>query len=414
VLPDGVALVTVTPSTRDPRQRTDGASLIAYEVAGLSAVRASEWDSLLAPGSAALSHAYLAAWERVELAGLRSAPVLARRPDGVLAAACPGYSYRLDLVGVRLPAAARVLGVARRAWPAFLCALTYELGTPAPLTRPFLIADEAQRASVVRALVTAAIQAGERGGARFLVVQNFTSREGPAAEQLRRLGFAVVPIFPTAVVDLPFGSFDDYLGAMRAQYRRRARQTMRRSAELRVERLTDFEGVADDLARLWRLVFERAREVRREILTPEYFRAISRLESSSVILTRRPDHSIASFALLLADHPWLSFLQCGFDREAGRSEGAYFRLLYEIVRAGIEGGYQQVELGITTLAPKLDVGGVPVPLFAWVKHRNPVIQRAMRAWANGPMRPTQLEPRHVFKEPPRSPAELVAQRGLPG
>jgi hypothetical protein len=84
------------------------------------------------------------------------------------------------------------------------------------------------------------------------------------------------------------------------------------------------------------------------------------------------------------------------------------------VRLGIEGGYHQIDLGLTTVEPKLDVGGVPVPLFAWVRHRNPVVQRLLRAFANGPMRPQRLEPRRVFKEPPRSAADLVARRALPG
>ncbi|MGE5617397.1 MAG: GNAT family N-acetyltransferase, partial [Candidatus Woesearchaeota archaeon] len=138
------------------------------------------------------------------------------------------------------------------------------------------------------------------------------------------------------------------------------------------------------------------------------------IEGVSVLLARHRDGSIAAFALLLDDRPWLSFLQCGFDEEAARREGAYFRLLYEIVRLGIEDGFQQVDLGVTTLQPKLDVGGVPVPLFAWVKHRNPLVQRLLRALANGPMAPPELEPRNVFKEPQPSAAELVAQRGLPG
>ena len=75
-------------------------------------------------------------------------------------------------------------------------------------------------------------------------MQNFTSLAGPAADELRRLGFAGVPIMPTAVVDVSFGSFDEYLSGMRAPYRRRARQTMKRSAELRIEHVDEFAALA--------------------------------------------------------------------------------------------------------------------------------------------------------------------------
>jgi predicted N-acyltransferase len=406
---------TQTFSRERAKPRSPRGGFSARTVDSLEAIPPGEWDALLRPASGPLSHGYLTAWEKSELAGLRSCPAVAYEPGSTQPmAACPGYFYELDLVGVRWPSAGGPLHVIRRAWPGFACPLTYELGSPTPLTNPFLVADQSLRGAAVKALITAAMEEGRRSGAQFLMVQNFASRTSPAQEELRRLGFAKVPTPPTAVVDLPFDSFEDYLGAMRAQYRRRARQTIKRSAGLRVEHLSDFSALADELAYLWRLIFDRAQEIKREILTPEYFRAVSALENSSVLLTRRDDGSIASFALLLADHPWLSFLQCGFDEPAGRAEGAYFRLLYEIIRVGIEGGFQQVELGLTTLQPKLDVGGVPVMLYAWVKHRNPVIQRLLQWLANGPMRPTELEPRRVFKTAPPSAEELVARRRLLG
>jgi predicted N-acyltransferase len=388
-------------------------SLTAKSVEGLQSIPAAEWDALLTPASGALCHDYLIAWEKSELTGLRSCPTIAYAEGGAQpVAACPGYFYELDILGVRFPAMASVLETVRKLWPKLLYARTYELGSPTPLTNPFLTADPGLRPMAVKALIGAALEEGDRSDAQFVLVQNFTSRNGPAGEQLRELGFVAVPMLPTAVVDLRYDSFEDYLGSMRAQYRRRARQALKRSQDLTVEHRDSFAELADELAHLWRLIYQRAGEVKREILTPEFFRAASDVESTSVVLTRRADGSIASFALLLADRPYLTFLHTGFDESAGRSEGAYFRLLYEIVRLGIEGGYEQVELGMTTLEPKLDVGAIPVPLFAWLKHSNPLIQRSLSVLANRLMTPDGFEPRRVFKEPPSDAGELVARRGL--
>jgi hypothetical protein len=380
---------------------------------GLAQVPAGDWDRLLSAGSSALSHGFLRAWERCELSGLRSRPVLAfeagsSRPLG----ACPGYFYDLDVVGVRVPSLVKALGVVRRFRPAFMTVRTYELGSPTPLTNPFLVTSGVAREVVVPQLVERALQEAEAAGAQFVLVQNMASLHGPAAQTLMPLGFAGIPILPTAVVDLPYKSFDEYLSAMRAQYRRRANQTLKRSAELRVEHVRSFGPLAEQLASLWLLIYKRAKEIRREILTPGFFRAAAELDDASVLLLRRPDGTVASFALLLDDRPWLSFLQCGFDADAGRSEGAYFRLLYEIIRLGIEGGFEQVDLGVTTLAPKLDVGGVPVPLYGLVKHRNSLVQSVVRRLANGPLGPEQVEARHVFKEAPPTASDLVARRGL--
>lgn len=389
----------------------DAGSLVGRPLAGLDQVDPATWDRLVPPGNAALRHHYLRAWEHAELAGLRSSPLVACEPgSGLPVAACPGYWYDLDLPGTRVPRAAPFLRAVRGAWPRFLMARTYELGSPTPLTNPFMVLDRTRRESAVRTLGETALAAAEDHRAQFVLVQNLPSLDVPAAQALLPLGFLGVPILPTVVVDLPYASFDEYLGAMRSQYRRRAHQTLRRSEGLRVEHRRHFADLSGELAHLWRLIYDRATELRREVLTPAYFRAMSDVEESSVLLLRRSDGSVASFGLLLADPPWLSFLYCGFDAAAGREEGAYFRLLYEIIRTAIDGGFRHAELGVTTVGPKLDVGGVPVPLFALLKHRSTLLHRAIGAFATGPVSPDDVRPRRVFKEAPPTAAELVAMR----
>lgn len=401
-----------TTAHRPSEHRTPSGGVRARASESLASVGEEDWDQLVGAGKGALTYGYLCAWERAELAGLRSRPVLAFA-DGADSpvAACPGYFYDLDLPTVRMPQGNVVIDWIRRAFPHFLVSRTYELGSPTPLTNPFLVADTQSRPEAVRQLIEAGLEEAERGAAQFTLVQNFASKRTPAGQVLAELGFAGVPMMPTAVISLPYESFEDYLGAMRAQYRRRAKQAMKRSRHLVVEHVRDFADQAAELARLWRAIYDRATELRREVLTPEFFRAMAGVDEASVLLLRREDGSIASFALLLDDRPWLSFLQCGFE-EAGRQEGAYFRLLYEIVRHGIQQGYEQIDLGITTLAPKLDVGAVPVPLFAWVKHRNPLVQATLRVVAQGPLRPEDVQARRVFKEPPATSDEIVASRRL--
>jgi hypothetical protein len=407
------SLTQRTPVIREAGTRPDcPRGLARRAVTELSRVPAGQWDGLINAGSGALRYGFLRAWEESELRGLRSSPVLAFAEGSDLpAAACPGYFYDLDIPTVRAPQLTGVVNQIRRLRSGLLYARTYELGSPTPLTNPFLAADPALRPAAVPSLIEAGVEVAGAQRAEFMLVQNFASRSGPAAEELRRRNFAPVPIPPTGVVNTPYGSFEEYLGAMRAQYRRRAQQALKRSASLQIEHLRDFAAEADELARLWYAIYQRAREVRREILPAAFFRSVSALPESSVLVARRADGSIAAFGLLLDDDRWLSFVQCGFEEEA-RSEGAYFRLLYEIVRVGIENGFEQVDLGITTLAPKLDVGAVPVPLWAWLKHRNPLLQRIIRNAAQGPLSPPEVPARRVFKDSPPSPSELVRARGL--
>jgi hypothetical protein len=137
--------------------------------------------------------------------------------------------------------------------------------------------------------------------------------------------------------------------------------------------------------------------VKREVLREPFFRGVAEQDDSSVLLLRREDGSIASYALLADDRPWLHFLYTGFEERAVE-EAAYFRLLYELVRHGIEQGFDSINLGLTTLPPKLDVGGVPVHLYAWLKHRQPLLHEVFTRAGAGPFAPSRVEPRNVFKD----------------
>ena len=366
---------------------------------GMRSVDPEGWDAIVAPGQAPLSHGYVSAWELAELPGLELRPLLAHEPDtGRLAAAAPAYFYDLDMATVHSPFLAGAVEALRRVLPRALIAKALEIGSSAPLVPPFLRAPGVSVHDAASAILREGIEEAERRGAHMVIVQNFEAGQPAAQQALVETGFMPIPIPPTVVVDLPFASFDEYLGAMRAQYRRRARKTIEASEHLRVEHLRGFGQLAPELARQWRLVYDRAQEVKREILGPDYFRRVAELDRASVLLLRRPDDSIASFALLLDDEPWLHFLFTGFAEEAGREESAYFRLLYEIVRVGIDGNFNRINLGITTVRPKLDVGGVPVPLCGWLYQRRPLLRRAYAALARGPFKPHRFEPRNVFKD----------------
>jgi hypothetical protein len=282
----------------------------------------------------------------------------------------------------------------RRRWPRFLVARVLELGSPCANVEPLLVAAGSDREAAARDLIGQALDCAQRDRARMIVVQDVV---GPAlAAILRAEGFVEVSAPPTVVLALRWRTFEEYLTAMRHRYRRRARCVLRDSAHLRVEPVADFGPLAGELAALWRLVYDRATETRRELLTPGFFAAAAVLPQTEALLLRRPDGTLAAFGLLLADRPWLHFLQCGFERRAGREEGAYFRLLLEIVRVGIERGFERVNLGATTLGPKLDLGGQPVPLCAWIRHRNPAVQRAFAFGAGRWFREPPVTARHVF------------------
>lgn len=382
-----------------PRRLADEGKLAVRTVAGLDMLPGEQWDRLLDAGQGALSHGHLSAWSNVQLGALRWRPIVVRRA-GELVAAAPAYFYDLDLAHMAPPVVCRIVGWLRRLFPRLALIRVYELGCAVALSDPILHDGRVDPEVAAHRILSEAAAEAERGGAALIVVQDFAADDRRYASALSEAGFASLEILPTVVLDVRFSSFDEYLRAMRAQYRRRARRILRQSGALHVEHRSQFGELAPELARLAAAVFDRATEVKREMLTERYFRAASAEPRLSLLLLRRPDGSIASFALLLDDRPWLHFLSCGFEEDAGRSEGAYFRLLYEIVRTGIDGGYAHLNFGITTLPPKLDTGGVPVRLAAWMRYHRPLLHRIGALLGARMFAGTAPRPRNVFREQP--------------
>lgn len=388
--PEGQPVPGIRPVPSHPAQVLDG----------LSRVEPICWDRLVPSGAAGLRHEFLSAWEQAELPGRVARPIVVpgARGDELLAAAA-GYHYDLDMASVSVPILPGALKLIRRVQPRFMTAHVYELGAPVARHDPLLVAPGVGVPAVAERVVAAAVREAEAAGARMLIVQDSVPEDGALAGALRSHGFDRVIALPTFVVEVRYESFDAYLQAMRSKYRRRTRCTLRESAHLRVELIDDFAPLADELARLWRLVYDRAHETKREILCPAFFRAAAKLDEAKALVLWREDGSIAIFGLLLEDGACLHFLHTGFAEEAGHSEAAYFRLLLEIVRVAIEGRFKTVDLGCTTAGPKLDIGAAPVPLTAWLRHRNPWLQKLFVTGGNGRFAPAPTPPRRVFAAP---------------
>lgn len=373
----------------------------------MGAVTREQWNRLVVPGQGPISHTFLSAWEHVILPGLQSRPLVAWDDEGqVPVAATPACFYDLDPGGLKAGAPPLPLRALRRLREDLLLLRIYELGAPAALAFPLLHEAGMSAADAARLLLPAAMDEAARAGAHVMVVQDFVAGEDGFDEVLEEAGFVPVPVLPTVMLELPFDSFDDYLAAMRAPYRRRAHRALEQSRELRVEHHHMFAPLAPELARLTRAVFDRAGEIRREILSEDYFRAASAAPDMSLLALRRSNGTIACFALLLDDGPCLQFLNCGFELTA-REDGAYFRLLYELVRLGIEKRYHRLNLGITTVPPKLDIGGVPVPLVAWIRYHRTPVQSLCAAVARRVLHHEVESPRRVFKTPPATDSAAV-------
>jgi predicted N-acyltransferase len=146
----------------------------------------------------------------------------------------------------------------------------------------------------------------------------------------------------------------------------------RAGVELKV--VKDFANLSGDLAVMWRNVYDRATEYRREILLEDFFRNMHDILGGrvAVVLAELGGKPIG-FMLLFYDDETLIPIFCGLDYRYSKQYGIYFNLFYKTIEVAAEAGMKDIDLGITTLEAKLELGALPMRLNMYMKHRNPLL-----------------------------------------
>jgi hypothetical protein len=373
----------------------------------LSAVQRQRWDAAVPPGRGGLLHAFLAPCASVLDEGQWRVFTVGEAGADTPVAVSAGVIHRVDLSAWLPPAAGRALALARRLHAGLLRPRVLELGPPcwpgAPLacTQPALA-----RACAVLVMQEAWRQVAVAGQADVLMVRDFAGARTPAESWLEAERFVKVAERPTFVASLDGRDLAGYVAAMRSPYRRRAHRylgadlTGRDSLKISVIAAEQMRQRAGEIARLCALTTARSTESRRERVGVEVIAGWAACQRARAVLIEDRAGVLLLAAVVVLDPPVLHFIRVGFDETVGRQTGVYPRLLYELVRLAAAEGCQQVDLGLTSADPKLRAGARPLPLRVWARHRNPLVQRLLRAAIprfSGA--PAEVD-RNVFREPP--------------
>ena len=166
-----------------------------------------------------------------------------------------------------------------------------------------------------------------------------------------------------------------------------------------LEILYDFSNHVPLLARLWMNAFEHASEYKREMLCEDFFESVNRhLGERSLVVLLRANGIPSGFSLVLLDGSVMIPLFCGLDYTVSRDSASYFVLLYEVMRLAIELKMRDVDFGITTLEPKLQMGGKVMTQYMYMKHTNALLNRFVPRLFDAMTPQPEIRARRVFKE----------------
>ncbi len=339
----------------------------------LGALEPTEWDGVDQGMRLAARHKFLAAVEASRINDCRYYyPVVRQKGNPVAHASIYQISTEIDMFGG--PGLRAMVRSVRRIRKKFMIMRTVECGCPVALGNTIVFRPGSDRSSVLELILRAVERIAAEEGVDAIVFRDFDDDEVPFYERvMRSWGYHKIHNLPSAHLRIRWETFDDYLRAMRSQYRYKIRARMQRFGEsgARMFVMDDFSDRAVEMARLWRNVYDQAKEYQREVIGPDFFVNVGRIRGTSALMVEINGRLVA-FSLLIDDGETLEQLYCGLDYEINRSAAVYFNMLYKIVKMAIDRGYRKVDFGITTLIPKLDVGAEAVPLYMFMKHRQRV------------------------------------------
>jgi predicted N-acyltransferase len=349
-------------------------------VDSLAQVDRGRWMALF-PGEIE-DYAYLTAVERSELDGFRWRYVLVYEGDELVAAA-PAFltDYRLETT-LSGPGR-RVAEAVRRVLPRLL---TLRLGcVGSPCTEKALVGVSPEvgpdrRAALLTALIDG-FQAAALGegcsliGLKDVVEADWRGWDAAAA------GYRAVESLPIACLDVDFPDIERYYARLSASARKDMRRKLRALDRIRIEVRAQVDDVIDRIMDLYAETLDRA-QASLEALTPAYFRGVLReMPGRAIVVLYFDGPDLLAANLLLQDGATLLDKYFCMDTDRGRPFNLYFLSWFTNLRLCLQQGRTRYQAGQAAYDAKLRLGSRLTRTTNYFRHRNPVLNAALRLMA---------------------------------
>ncbi len=179
-------------------------------------------------------------------------------------------------------------------------------------------------------------------------------------------------------------NFDDYMEALKSKYRVRARKALQKSTELIKKELTVDEIIIhrDIIHALYKNISDQA-GFNAFVLHPQYFENLkASLGDKIKFVTWWKQDTMIAFHTSIQNLDVLDAHFLGYDPDMNEEYQIYLNMLYDLIKDGIHSRSKIVDMSRTAVEIKSTVGAVPHPMFLYLKHTKPVINKAVSTVLN--------------------------------
>ena len=305
--------------------------------------------------------------------------------DGRIIAVAPAFGtiYRLDTtVQGRLK---RVTERLFQVMPALMSLRLLALGSPVAEICHLGFAPEVpghRRSSLLDELLSSLRSFGLLHGYRL-----FGIKDAPACDAqvwnaaMEKQRFTRLPGMPTAVIDLPHSTFDDYLGSLSRATRKDMRRKMKTFAEIRIERRHHVDDVADRIAALYQQTMGRS-DLQFENLPQSYFvEFVRRLSPWASMFLYWAEDELIAFNLVIEDQHRLIDKYIGMDYAVVHKYNLYFNTWLTNVRYCVERGIPTYQCGQAFYETKIRLGCRLLPNWMYFRHASVLLNGVLQVVA---------------------------------
>ncbi len=196
-------------------------------------------------------------------------------------------------------------------------------------------------------------------------------------------------------------TFDDYLNALSSKYRVRAKKvfTLCNEAGVELKDLTADEIALHekDIYRLYNKVMENA-DFKLAELSIDFFRKQKQqLPDNYKLYGYFKDGVLIGFISAFCFGKRMEVHYTGMDHEVCKPIHLYQRMMYDMVKLGIESHAAQLHFGRTAPEIKSTIGAVPSAMYGYVKYFNPVFNFLFVRPYTANLKPKEYTFRNPFK-----------------
>lgn len=178
---------------------------------------------------------------------------------------------------------------------------------------------------------------------------------------------------PTIVLRNKFNSWNEYISSLRSGYRRRLNQIINDKSEIQLDTV-NCSNYTQEMHSLYLNVFNKSK-AKLEKLNYDFLKNLP--DSFSLTLCKK-NKELLGWNITLFHRNTQYFFLGGVDYKQNTDNSVYLKLLFNIVKEGIEKKAEFIDLGQTAEIPKLRTGGKLEQRYMEANHSNPVFNSILK------------------------------------